>query len=869
MRIFLKIITLHIFLRFIALNQIISSSYEREMSINDIGRLQCRLDANASDLFVDIDILSTFNHSILLSTKDINNVWGAVIKIGTICDRNGHILRSISYDTGGEPCEALLFEFISNCLYMCRHFNLPKFHTAAAFLLHEYVEEQKVTLSLAFHVPQTARFLEVGERTIASNNSTMVLMFDNSEGFGQVIERPSLDRYPEPRFLERSLASFPRLAVAYIISFPFDIYCSVLTMLMQSYEPPLGMAYDYNKTYLHVQEEWRLFVDNVLRQLEEIFDVFVFIGMGCTADSDTCEYASQCRADIIEFMTFFDIPHDQPSVLEMAVSLLLPRTRSVNVHSFSPILGSTELNNSQPLSRSLDMYIYLLQLAERTENGCIRFFILLPCSRALVVPSSDALFSLGLLRVRAGGLGVYSFVTSACLASARDSSHLHVTCGEVLIGVSRRHLELHGNSVLPLSFLYQLNKHPLVNSYPLAMILFAVFDIYQPWKDYVVFQSGGMAYFSDEDVDSQSMYFKDIDLTFYLDYVIQISAMRSRLAPILSKEFFLQGICLSWTPALISYGQEGLFFRRYCQETSGCNGDAAKVNTIVDTWSNYNGRTSTKQASSGARVAFVTAIIGNYESSYPFVAPQTIATDSFCFRGGESPENNEPNWIVDNYPYHLDPNYVAAAGDIGDRLNSFVNNRHSFMVAKFYKMNFRLFPSLKKYDVVIWIDGSLSLTDEHIAETALELTIQQGHQLIMFENLRPTLLRESVLSQLVNRYTVTEWARQEQPFQDVAQLYRNYVKRGYSESYWKQVAPDRPLYGMWVTCFIAFNMKSTRVQSLLGEWYQQTLDSTQDQMTMSFVLQALRIHPYSLPDGIHVNGTMRQNTWYRKKASHG
>lgn len=292
---------------------------------------------------------------------------------------------------------------------------------------------------------------------------------------------------------------------------------------------------------------------------------------------------------------------------------------------------------------------------------------------------------------------------------------------------------------------------------------------------------------------------------------------------------------------------------------------------VRDAWADSNRPPAKQKSSPEARIVLLTAIIGNYESSYPFVAPQTVPVDLYCFRGGEASISSDANWIVDNYAYHADPVYQQAAGDHGDRLNSFVHNNHSFMVAKFYKMNFHLFPNIQKYDIAIWIDGSLALRNPHLAAEILAIFQEDPRErnMLIFENSRPTLRRELSLSKLVNRYTVTEWAGQTQPYQDVTAAYDYYIRQGYSEEYWRRLRPDRPLYGSWVSCFIAYNMKDPRIRQLLLSWYQLTLDNTQDQMSLSFVLQALQIHPYSLPDGRYVNGSLRYNSWYKKKASHG
>ena len=76
--------------------------------------------------------------------------------------------------------------------------------------------------------------------------------------------------------------------------------------------------------------------------------------------------------------------------------------------------------------------------------------------------------------------------------------------------------------------------------------------------------------------------------------------------------------------------------------------------------------------------------------------------------------------------------------------------------------------------------------------------------------------------------------------------------------------PNRFNYGVWCTCFIAFNMKDERSKTFLREWNAQIRRYTaQDQISFSFVVQKLEIHPYSLPQG-EVRGYFDYNSWFVK-----
>lgn len=85
--------------------------------------------------------------------------------------------------------------------------------------------------------------------------------------------------------------------------------------------------------------------------------------------------------------------------------------------------------------------------------------------------------------------------------------------------------------------------------------------------------------------------------------------------------------------------------------------------------------------------------------------------------------------------------------------------------------------------------------------------------------------------------------------QNVDEAYNFYIKDGYKEDFWKKVAPEREHFGVWITCFVAFDNKSAKVKEFLDKWYLETLVRiTQDQVTFSYVVQKMNMLPYTLPD---------------------
>lgn len=119
------------------------------------------------------------------------------------------------------------------------------------------------------------------------------------------------------------------------------------------------------------------------------------------------------------------------------------------------------------------------------------------------------------------------------------------------------------------------------------------------------------------------------------------------------------------------------------------------------------------------KVAYITAILGDYElTCKPFVK-QTIESDFICFTDNPSIENN--GWIIDTTPYHDTHKSPVDIGIYNNSISkegrlSVLENRHTFNLAKYYKQSWKNIPRLKDYDVVIWLDGTIQITKEDVSE---------------------------------------------------------------------------------------------------------------------------------------------------------
>jgi hypothetical protein len=264
---------------------------------------------------------------------------------------------------------------------------------------------------------------------------------------------------------------------------------------------------------------------------------------------------------------------------------------------------------------------------------------------------------------------------------------------------------------------------------------------------------------------------------------------------------------------------------------------------------------------------------------------------------------NNP-WIIDEYPYHLDADIwsqidhessIYANSVFKDIINlhSGSGSQDYYNIVKFYKMNFFLFPRMQQYDYVVWLDGTIEVHSDTAAltiSTKLQDISTKGFHVMLFEHTRSTLEYEAMASATDKR-----WAPPPPPSQSEASMHtheqysydknknnvlhqlQTYSELGYSEAKWRAIDSARPLYGLWVTCFIAYDMREPSTQLFLQSWFTHTqLFSSQCQLSFSFLCQMNRIadragvpfRPYSLPDG-DIRGTNRVNSLFRKKRYHG
>jgi hypothetical protein len=175
-------------------------------------------------------------------------------------------------------------------------------------------------------------------------------------------------------------------------------------------------------------------------------------------------------------------------------------------------------------------------------------------------------------------------------------------------------------------------------------------------------------------------------------------------------------------------------------------------------------------------------------------------------------------------------------------------------MAKYYKCQFHLIPRLSKYDVVVWIDGTIELLSPNLSRRLLEIAITHPVASVDHPERAGTLWREVSASR--HRYTTKFWGGQPQPWQDVWGQYHRYEMMGFKEHFFdlqnlEYRSNVRGPMGVWQTWLVSWSMRNPMVKELLNTWYDQILRfTTQDQVSFPFVIQKFNVTPWTFPDNM-------------------
>ncbi len=265
------------------------------------------------------------------------------------------------------------------------------------------------------------------------------------------------------------------------------------------------------------------------------------------------------------------------------------------------------------------------------------------------------------------------------------------------------------------------------------------------------------------------------------------------------------------------------------------------------------------------KICFITAIYGNYELTCKRFVTQTVDTDFICFTDNVDILKN--GWTIDTTPYHL---INRSPLDKDEYINSISNNKHTFNIAKYYKQSFNCIPILNKYEVIVWLDGTIEITFDRTSEYILE-HIYKEKIIGWHHEFQYGILESEVKASIISkRYTTTILNGQSQPYQDVEKQYAAYLEEGYNDEYFKNLNSHTKHMGVWITCFIAFLKNDDKVKEFLDLWYLQTLKyTTQDQVGFPYVCQKTHLVPFTLPNNEIFGDRPHEGTMFYIKHGHG
>jgi hypothetical protein len=222
---------------------------------------------------------------------------------------------------------------------------------------------------------------------------------------------------------------------------------------------------------------------------------------------------------------------------------------------------------------------------------------------------------------------------------------------------------------------------------------------------------------------------------------------------------------------------------------------------------------------------------------------------------------------------------TAAAGTMvtanTDGVNSLTRNRHPFNLAKVFKMQFYRFFDLTDYRAAVWLDATVRIMSPQTAGIIYRLLADERRNFVTFEHTRGGLMSEEVTASKSWKYEGTHWGCCDQPYQNMTRQYEEYLLEGFTEKWWLKEydAPmglsNRPEWGVWVTCFVAFDLHSPISFEFLDAWWRENVvRTTQDQVTFPYIAWKMKVYPFSLPSPGVSGGSWGQNDLY-EMTSHG
>ena len=166
-------------------------------------------------------------------------------------------------------------------------------------------------------------------------------------------------------------------------------------------------------------------------------------------------------------------------------------------------------------------------------------------------------------------------------------------------------------------------------------------------------------------------------------------------------------------------------------------------------------------------------------------------------------------------------------------------------------MQFHRIPKLKKYDYILWVDSSFSISQNITVELLIDLLRQNSAPMIAYRHPGLKSIREEGrVAASDGRWSSTMLWGIEQPFQNITKQVNDYYNSGYTDKY----------FGVhWASGIFLIDMHHPKTEKFLDEFYLQTLKyTTECQISMPYAAWKTDFHP-----GLIVPGTVYRNPYFK------
>lgn len=246
-----------------------------------------------------------------------------------------------------------------------------------------------------------------------------------------------------------------------------------------------------------------------------------------------------------------------------------------------------------------------------------------------------------------------------------------------------------------------------------------------------------------------------------------------------------------------------------------------------------------------------------YEKCAKKIVKQSIPCDFLLYTDNPNITNPDDAWKIMQTTHHIKYELENAVNDRQFK-NSLTYNKHPYMVYKFYKFNFHLFPELQKYRYVVWVDGSCEVINPDFAKTIIRI-MKNNNKFLIFRHEDRTMVKdEANIAGNDARWMDPNLFGRQQPLQRVDLQFQMYTQKGFDDKWMKDGTQ------LWNTCFFAFRTNNAKVHTFMKKmWVHTMMFSTMCQVTFSYLVWKTNFDVLTLPiDGV-IEGKARNNNLFR------